>query len=171
MFRDQELRPTHHPKPDKAYNGDRHGDVMDVDLPCSDPRCSSLPPNQALSLPLLGKLVYPPPPLHMESVSYADSDQQYTGDQQFYPEDRQHTFDDVYYSYNNTLSCTALSCPSTAYPDDHTYPPRDFSQNTTHHYLLRHRCILTVLALLGELAQLTTTTHPSKEFMKNLPTL
>lgn len=54
--------------------------------------------------PLHVKSVYPPPPIHVESVSHIDSDWWYTGDQQDYLEDRQCVFNspnDEYYSWTD----------------------------------------------------------------------
>ena len=166
--RDREVRPAHRPEPDRAYNGDRRGDAMDVDNPRSDTRRSSPLPNRALSPPLRGKSVYPPPPppplpLLAEPVSYADSDRRYIGDRRDYPEDRQRSFngpEDDYYSrtdrgpppvrghgwetrderkvtvadsspirpYDNTPSRPAQPRPGNTYPDDRTYPPREFER-------------------------------------------
>lgn len=108
VSRDREFRPAHRPESDRAYNGDRRGDAMDVDSPRFNDarplpaRRPSPPPARALSPPR-GKSIYPPPPppLHTEPASYADSDRRYTGDRRDYPEDRQRTFsgpDDDYYS-------------------------------------------------------------------------
>ena len=155
MSRDRELRPAYRTEPDRAYSGDR---AMDVDLPRSDTRRSSPLPNRALSPPLRGKSVYPPPPpLHAE---YADSDRRYAGDRRDYNERTFNGPDDDYYSrtdrgprghaweerererkitvadsppirpYDNALSRSAPRRPSTAHPDDRTYPPtsRDFDR-------------------------------------------